>query len=77
MGFVVLKGWFNDLLRIVYPDVCEVCGCSLVRGEEVMCLKCDMNMPVEGYATGRVGPYPGNVSAEGSSYVCITMDYDA
>lgn len=45
MGFVVLKGWFNDLLRIVYPDVCEVCGCSLVRGEEVMCLKCDMNMP--------------------------------
>lgn len=32
MGFGALKGWFNDLLRIVYPDVCEVCGSSLVRG---------------------------------------------
>lgn len=45
MGFGALKGWFNDLLRIVYPDVCEVCGSSLVRGEDVICLKCDMNMP--------------------------------
>lgn len=45
MGFGGLKGWFSDLLRIVFPDVCEVCGSSLVRGEEVICLKCDMNMP--------------------------------
>lgn len=45
MGFGGLKGWFSDLLRIVFPDVCEVCGSSLVRGEEVICLKCYMNMP--------------------------------
>ncbi len=45
MDFGGLKGWFSDLLRIVFPDVCEVCGSSLVRGEEVICLKCDMNMP--------------------------------
>ena len=45
MGFGGLKGWFSDLLRIVFPDVCEVCGSSLVREEEVICLKCDMNMP--------------------------------
>ena len=45
MGFGGLNGWFSDLLRIVFPDVCEVCGSSLVRGEEVICLKCDMNMP--------------------------------
>lgn len=45
MGFGGLKGWFSDLLRIVFPDVCEVCGSSLVRGEDVICLKCDMNMP--------------------------------
>lgn len=40
-----LKEWGQDLLRIVYPDVCEVCGCSLVRGERVLCLHCEMEMP--------------------------------
>lgn len=45
MAYGGLKEWLSDLVRIIYPDVCEVCGCSLVRGEEVMCLKCDVNMP--------------------------------
>lgn len=40
-------------------------------------IKCDINMPVEGYATGRAGFINATLSAEGSSYVCITMDYDA
>lgn len=40
-------------------------------------IKYDMYMPVEGYATGRAGFINATLSAEGSSYVCITMDYDA
>ncbi len=45
MGRGRLKEWLHDLLRVVYPEVCEVCGNSLVRGEEVICLQCDMNLP--------------------------------
>lgn len=34
-----------NLLNLIYPDVCEVCGRSLLRGEEVMCLHCSFEMP--------------------------------
>lgn len=40
-----LKEWGRDLLRIIYPEVCEVCGRSLVRGEQVLCMHCDMSLP--------------------------------
>ena len=36
-----LKG----LLNLVWPNVCEVCGRTLVRGEEVMCLGCWLGLP--------------------------------
>ncbi len=40
-----VKIWGTDLLSMLYPDCCEVCGTRLVRGEEVICTKCDMDMP--------------------------------
>jgi len=46
MGFgETLKMWFDDALRIVYPKVCEVCGVSLGRGENVVCLHCLQGLP--------------------------------
>lgn len=40
-----LNGWGADLLRMIYPEVCEVCGTSLARGEDVMCLHCLLGLP--------------------------------
>lgn len=40
-----LTAWFRDLLGVIYPDVCEVCGESLIRGEETVCLHCLMKLP--------------------------------
>ena len=37
----LLKSAFD----LVWPDVCEVCGCTLVRGEKVMCLGCRLKLP--------------------------------
>lgn len=45
MGWRQLIEWGRDLLRIIFPEVCEVCGRSLVKGEKVMCLHCDVSMP--------------------------------
>ena len=45
MGWRVLTEWGRDLLRIIFPEVCEVCGRSLVKGEQVMCLHCDVSLP--------------------------------
>lgn len=33
------------LLGLVYPEVCEICGCSLLEGESVMCLQCLYDLP--------------------------------
>lgn len=40
-------GWLTDLLRVVFPLTCEVCGNTLVDGEAVMCLDCYARMPRE------------------------------
>jgi ComF family protein len=41
--------WFSDLLFLVYPEQCEACGNSLVRGESVLCIKCLADMPRTDY----------------------------
>ncbi len=38
-------GLMSWILDVIYPDVCEVCGVSLTRGEETMCLHCLMKLP--------------------------------
>ncbi len=40
-----LKDWGRDLVSVIFPNVCEVCGTALVRGEEMLCLQCRMEMP--------------------------------
>lgn len=45
MDLMWLKNWGDDVLRMIYPKVCEVCGRSLTRGEEVLCIHCNIDMP--------------------------------
>ncbi|MDE7397651.1 MAG: ComF family protein [Muribaculum sp.] len=35
----------DSILKTIYPDSCQVCGCSLVRGEKVLCLHCLSSLP--------------------------------
>lgn len=46
-----LRLWADSLGRVLLPVTCEVCGRTLVRGEEVMCIHCLAEMPrVEAHA---------------------------
>lgn len=40
-----LKLFANWLLDLVYPPLCEVCGRRLMRGERIMCLACELDLP--------------------------------
>ena len=40
-----LKEWGTALLHMVFPRCCEVCSGALVRGEEVICMQFDYDMP--------------------------------
>lgn len=44
-----MKSLFTDLLNLVYPNLCLICGESLVRGEEMICLSCLHNIPKTNY----------------------------
>lgn len=43
--FSRLKPWLDGIIRLVYPEVCEICGQSLVSGETVLCTGCNSKMP--------------------------------
>lgn len=40
-----MKNWFTDLLNLIYPNLCLVCGESLVRGERQICMHCIHSIP--------------------------------
>lgn len=35
----------EDLLNLIFPNVCTVCGRTLVKGEKILCLDCLLSMP--------------------------------
>ncbi len=39
------RDWIGALADVIFPRTCQVCGCALVRGEEVLCLDCLLAMP--------------------------------
>lgn len=39
------KGLAEDFVNLIFPNVCTVCGRTLVRGERVICLGCLMSLP--------------------------------
>ncbi len=37
--------WCRNLVDVIFPRCCEVCGETLIEGEQVICLKCLMELP--------------------------------
>lgn len=38
-------GYWADFVSLLFPELCQACGESLVTGEEVLCLDCRYNLP--------------------------------
>lgn len=43
-----MRVWAEDLMGMLFPNVCEVCGRTLVHGEHLLCLHCIADMPRTG-----------------------------
>lgn len=41
----IINEWLDPLLCVIYPNLCEVCGRTLVPGETVFCTHCYLSMP--------------------------------
>lgn len=44
----LIAAWGADILSVVFPNTCAVCGTTLVEGEDIMCLTCLANLPRTG-----------------------------
>lgn len=44
-----IKNLIDSLLGMIFPNVCEICGNSLVEGEKVICSHCTIELPRTGY----------------------------
>jgi len=49
----------SDFLSLIFPNLCQVCGKSLFRGERILCLKCQHHLP-----KARFGEDPRNPAAQ-------------
>ena len=41
----ILNDWLTSFLSVIFPNLCGVCGTTLVRGEKVICTTCMFNLP--------------------------------
>ncbi|WP_443936863.1 ComF family protein [Pedobacter sp. MW01-1-1] len=46
---VLIKKWFSDLVALLFPNLCNGCGQSLVNGEHLICLSCLHDLPFTDY----------------------------
>lgn len=51
---------FSDFTSLFFPRVCNVCGNSLAKGEEVICLQCEFHLPKTGYHLYKDNPVAKN-----------------
>lgn len=56
MGLFSLRNFVNGIWALFMPNVCTVCGASLITGEECVCRKCIRKLPATGYQHYRANP---------------------
>src|SRR4051812_14970775 len=44
-----IKNYFADLIHLFYPEVCLACSQALVKDEEVICFRCESELPQTGH----------------------------
>jgi len=44
-----ILSWINDFFFLIYPEQCEACGNSLIKGENILCTNCLIDMPYTDY----------------------------
>ncbi|HYH55752.1 MAG TPA: ComF family protein [Anseongella sp.] len=48
-----LKEYFSDFLSLAFPAVCQACGKTLYRQENILCTYCRQNLPYTGFHLDR------------------------
>src|SRR5689334_8983790 len=52
----IISQWLNDLLWLVYPELCGACGNALNAGEKCLCTKCRLRLPKTNFHLEKENP---------------------
>lgn len=67
--------FLRNLLSVIFPQVCEVCGRALVDGEKHLCLQCMASMPRLHYHTSPENPFVRRMAAAKIDRVAVMFPY--
>jgi len=48
--------WINDIFDLLFPRICQGCGCQLKRQEEILCIRCGAKLPRTGFSKHEDNP---------------------
>ncbi|MCM0246592.1 ComF family protein [Bacteroides fragilis] len=51
-----MNTWFHSFWSLLFPRCCVVCGSPLSRGEECLCICCNINLPRTGFHLRKDNP---------------------
>ncbi|EHQ28324.1 ComF family protein [Mucilaginibacter paludis] len=40
-----VRTYLKDFVALIFPELCQACGCSLVNGEDMICMNCVYDLP--------------------------------
>jgi ComF family protein len=59
----MLRKIASDVISLLFPRECAVCGDALVEGEDVVCTACRFRIPMTGFATQPDNPMKERISS--------------
>lgn len=51
-----MKNLLSAVLHLFYPHICDYCGIALTASEAVLCLRCQLHLPLTGFELYRENP---------------------
>jgi ComF family protein len=59
----ILSEIFRDFVSLIFPNYCLACHNSLVKGENLICTRCLLEMPTTNYHVDNSNPLKGRLSS--------------
>jgi ComF family protein len=53
---VIINSYINDLLSVIFPDLCVGCGSRLYKNEKLICLSCLAGLPLTHFHKDKENP---------------------
>ena len=51
-----MLSFIHDFISLIYPDLCQACGQSLLKGEEIICIRCQLQLPRTNFHRDAINP---------------------